>query len=209
MRDRCRRSCLIVARIDRKGRYLTEHCRQQLVDNVRRELLSGEICLQEYIELQSSMAEFSISLPLPSVLDDDSENEDMGERRRDVLAKEYEDSKKTEASSVWDLLRNDRSGSLQARATIASSSKDMAVDMEGSDAEEKDDDSSNDHVPKLVTRDMVVALWKKTTFDVRAGFILRMDKVGLPGAAILAFCLGVEELSDEMVWFPLSGFYKV
>jgi hypothetical protein len=63
--------------------------RQQLVDNVRRKLLSGEIRLQEFIELQSSMAEFSISLPLPSVLDDDSENEDMSERRQDVLAKEY------------------------------------------------------------------------------------------------------------------------
>ncbi len=80
----------------------------------------------------------------------------MGERRQDVLAKEFEGSKETEIPTVWDLLRNDPSGALQARATIASSSKVMAVDMEKNGEEEKDDDSSNDHVPTLITRDMVV-----------------------------------------------------
>ncbi len=56
---------------------------------------------------------------------------------------------------------------------------------------------------------MVVALWRKTTLDVQAGFMLKMDELGLPGEAILAYCLGLEELKDEVVSFPLSGFYKM
>ena len=93
--------------------------------------------------------------------------------------------------------------------SIARSSKDVVVDLEETDAEVKDDDTPNDHVPKLVTRDMIVALWRQATTEIRTGFMLKMDEIGLPGADILTYCLGLEVPEELVVSFPLSAFYKM
>ncbi len=135
----------------------------------------------------------------------------MNERRRDVTLRRSEDSEmRTEVPDVGDLPVADPSGSAQEPiASIARSSNEVVVDLEETDAEGKDDDTPNDHVPKLVTRDMIVALWRQTTTEVRTGFILKMDEIGLPGEAILAYCLGLEVPEDLVVSFPLSAFYKM
>ena len=58
-----------------------------LVDDLRRKLLSGELRLKDIIDNQESMAEFKISLPPDLPIDDDSDSEDMRERRRAVTLK--------------------------------------------------------------------------------------------------------------------------
>ena len=58
---------------------------------------------------------------------------------------------RTEVPDVGDLLVADPSGSAQEPiASIARSSNEVVVDLEETDAEGKDDDTPNDHVPKLV-----------------------------------------------------------
>ena len=126
------------------------------------------------------MVDFSISLPTPAVCEEDSENEDMVVRRRGTLAEEQKGSIMEDTPDVWKMPHTFRSDSVDTpsvwtmphtyrfdsvpeEATAASSSKDIAVDLDNSSAEELDGDGSEDQVPKLITRDMVVALWKKAT----------------------------------------------
>jgi hypothetical protein len=83
----------------------------------------------------------------------------------------------------------------------------IQVDLEDSGSE--DDAMSDESEPELITRDMIVALWKGTTTKVREKTMLGMDEMGLPGVDILAYCLGLETADGVDRLLSHSALYKM
>jgi hypothetical protein len=184
--------------------------KKMLVDDLRRKLLSGELRLKDIIDNQESMTEFKISLPPDLPMDDDSDNEDMRVRRRDVTLKRGVDSAmRTAVPDSEGPLAAPSGAAAEPTENKARSSADIGVDLEETDEEDKDDETSDDFVPDLITLDMIVALWRQTTAKIQTGIILSLDQFGLLGGDILAYCLGLGAPDGVDTLLSYSALYKM
>jgi len=91
----------------------------------------------------------------------------------------------------------------------AGSSIDVDLEDSQSDQDADADIRSDESEPELITRDMIVALWKGTTTKVRENTMLGMDEMGLPGVDILAYCLGLETADGVDRLLSHSALYKM